>query len=53
MSKSLDMSSRGIDFDRFMKTLIKVPKEAIDKALKETKGLRAKRGTPSPKEKER
>jgi hypothetical protein len=33
MPKSLEMKSGGLDFDRFMKALVQVPKQAIDKAL--------------------
>jgi hypothetical protein len=33
MPKSLEMSSGGLDFDRFMKAMVSVPKEAIDKTL--------------------
>jgi hypothetical protein len=37
MGKSLGMSSKGLDFDRFMRALVQVPKDVIDKALKKRK----------------
>lgn len=50
MGKSLGMSSKGLDFDRFMKALVQVPKDVVDKALgkQKSKRRRAKRGAPSP-----
>jgi len=44
MGKSLEVSSRGLDFERFMKTLVRVPKEAIDKTL--DKGKHKKKAPP-------
>jgi hypothetical protein len=50
MGKSLSMSSNGMDFDQFMKALVSVPKERIEKKAKTRK---AKRGTLSPAVKKR
>lgn len=41
MGKSLEMSG-GLDFERFMKALVRVPKEQIDKALGRSKKKRKK-----------
>jgi len=45
MGKSLEMSSRGIGFERFMEALVKVPKQAVDKMLSK-KGKGRKQATP-------
>jgi hypothetical protein len=43
MGKSLEVSSDGIPFGRFMKALIQVPKDEIDKALQTDKKKRSKK----------
>jgi hypothetical protein len=50
MAKSLEMKSDGLDFDRFMKALVQVPKGKIDKVLEKAKSKRrrVKLGTPNP-----
>jgi hypothetical protein len=40
MGKSLDISGNGLSFHKFMKALIHVPKEDIDKAMAEKKRVR-------------
>lgn len=44
MGKSLGLSGNGLSFDKFMKALVRVPKEAVDKAMAEEK---RKRKTPT------
>jgi len=43
MGKSLGLSSNGLSFNRFMRALIQVPKEEIDKSLAYQKKSRKKK----------
>jgi hypothetical protein len=42
MGKSLAMSSNGMGFDQFMKALVSVPKDKIDKPKSRKKVVRKK-----------
>jgi hypothetical protein len=43
VGKSLDMSSNGVGFERFMKALVSVPKDEIDREIEKQKAERSAR----------
>ncbi|MGB3552850.1 MAG: hypothetical protein WA993_19385 [Candidatus Binatus sp.] len=45
MGKSLGISSNGLGFERFMKALVSVPKDEIDREIEKQKAERSARKT--------
>jgi hypothetical protein len=45
VGKSLDMSSNGVGFERFMKALVSVPKDEIDREIEKQKAARSAKRT--------
>jgi hypothetical protein len=45
VGKSLDISSNGVGFERFMKALVAVPKDEIDREIERQKAERTARKT--------
>lgn len=43
MGKSMDMKAEGLTFDEFMRALVRVPKEAINKAMEKKPKKRQRR----------